>query len=252
MLGVSCPPLCYLPVEDVIEKIAANFKLWEIIAEHNHHPEICGNKLKSLLPSYTLKMQVHAPLSDINIASISKKVRDASLKELREAIIFARQIDATIVTIHPGHKSPMTVDHVDIVYALTAEAVKELGKFGEEMGVKIALENMPDMGVAICKTPEEVLEIIRGTEVGVCFDVGHANTNQNIESFFDLNHLFLNVHLHDNDGKKDSHSTVGEGSIKFKSLRLKFNRYKGNYIIEARTIESAVKSKHLLGSMGYG
>lgn len=252
MLGISCPPLCYCPVEAVIEKIATNFRLWEIIAEHNHHPEICGDKLKNLLPSYTLKMQVHAPLSDINIASVSKKVREASLKEIREAIIFARQIDANIVTVHPGHKSPMTVDHADIVYSLTAESLSEIGKFGEEMGVKIALENMPDMGVAICKTPEEIMEVIKGTDVGVCFDLGHANTNQNIDKFFDLDHLFLNVHMHDNDGKKDSHSTVGEGNIKFKSLRPKFNKYKGNYIIEARTIESGVKSKNLLAAMGYG
>ncbi|MEM4160809.1 MAG: sugar phosphate isomerase/epimerase family protein [Thermoplasmata archaeon] len=249
MLGISCPPLCYLPVEDVIEKIAAHFKLWEIIPEHLHHPE--NSSLHSILPSYSLKLQVHAPLSDINIASINRRMKEASVKEIKEAIIFARQIGASLVTVHPGHKSPMTVEHVNIVYALTNESLKELAKFGEEMGVRIALENMPDMGVAICKRPEEVLEAIRGTDIGLCFDVGHANTNHNIEKFFELSHLFLNVHLHDNDGKKDSHSTVGEGTIKFKSLCSKFTRYKGNYIIESRTIESGVKSKNILASMGY-
>ncbi|MCX8173185.1 MAG: sugar phosphate isomerase/epimerase [Thermoplasmata archaeon] len=252
MLGVSCPPLCYLPVEEVIEKIAENFKLWEIIAEHNHHPENSCGKLKTLLPSYSLKMQVHAPLSDINIASISQRVREASIKEVKEAIIFARQIDSSIVTIHPGHKSPMTSEHVEIVYSLTSEAIREVEKFGEEMGVRIALENMPEMSVTICKKPDEILQVIRGTEIGICFDVGHANTTSTVEEFFNIKHLFLNVHLHDNDGKKDLHSTVGEGSIKFKPLCSKFNKYKGNYIIESRTIESAVRSRNLLGTMGYG
>ncbi|MEM3512627.1 MAG: sugar phosphate isomerase/epimerase family protein [Thermoplasmata archaeon] len=250
-MGISCPPLCYLTVENVIEKIAENFKLWEIIAEHQHHPEICSAKLKALLPSYSLRMQVHAPLSDINIASISKRIREASLKEVKDAIIFARQIDAGVVTIHPGHKSPMTAEHVDLVYRLTVDAVKELAKFGEEMGVKIALENMPEMGVTICKTPEEILQMICGTEVGICFDVGHANTTHKIEEFFKVHHLFLNVHLHDNDGTRDSHSTVGDGNIKFKSFWPKFGKYKGNYIIESRSIESAVKSKKALSAMGY-
>lgn len=251
MLGISCPPLCHLPVEVVIERIATNFKLWEIIAEHQHHPEICGAKLKALLPSYSLRVQVHAPLSDINIASISKKVREASLKEIKDAIFFAREIDAGILTIHPGHKSPLTVEHEEIVYTLTGDSVNELSSFGEEMGVRIAIENMPDMGVAICKTPEQILQVIENADIGICFDVGHANTTHTIEEFFKLNQLFLNVHLHDNDGKKDAHSTIGEGNIKFESLCSKFGKYKGNYVIEARTIESAVKSKNLLGAMGY-
>lgn len=252
MIGISCPPLCYLPVGEVIEEIAKNFKLWEIVAEHKHHPGLATQHLKALLPSYSLKMQVHAPLSDINIASISESVREASIKEIREAIIFARQIEANIVTLHPGHKSPMTMEHEEIVFSLTSEALPQLTKFAEEMGVRLALENMPDMSVAICKKPDEVIQVLTGTNAGVCFDVGHANTNQNIDEFFEIKHLFINVHLHDNDGKRDAHATVGDGNINFKRLSSKFTRYSGNFIIESRTIESAVKSKKVLSSMGYG
>ncbi|MGB9636325.1 MAG: sugar phosphate isomerase/epimerase family protein [Thermoplasmata archaeon] len=251
MLGISCPPLCYFQVEKVIGKIAENFRLWEIVAEHQHHPSKALQSLKLHLPSYSLKMQVHAPLSDINIASISEAVRKASIAEIKEAILFARQIDAPVVTIHPGHKSPMTAEHEEIVYALTSEATREIAEYGEEMGVKIAVENMPEMNNVICKSPHTLLQIVKDSGAGICFDIGHANTTGNIEEFFELKELFLNVHFHDNNGKEDSHSTVGEGTIKFKKLCNRFGRYKGNIIIEARSIESAVKSKRILASMGY-
>lgn len=251
MIGFSCPPLCYYPVNEVIEEIAKNFSLWEIVAEHFHHPSLAGKELNALLPSYSLKMQVHAPLSDINIASISRSVREASIRELKEAISFARQIDADVVTLHPGHKSPMTIEHEEIVFSLTKEALFELEKYAEEMGVKLGLENMPDMSVAICKTPQQISQLLNNTAIGVCFDIGHANTNQNIDDFFELRDLFVNVHIHDNDGKKDAHATVGEGNIDFKRLCPKFSSYAGNFIIEARTIESGIRSKQRLSALGY-
>jgi sugar phosphate isomerase/epimerase len=251
MLGISCPPLCYEPVDEVLVRIAQHFRLWEIVAEHLHHHSKALPKLRALLPSYSVKMQVHAPLSDINIGSINEGIRNASIREIKDAVMFARQIDATVVTIHPGHMSPMTFENPKIVYSLTRQALEEITVFADDIGVKIALENMPALNNTICKNPDEIFELVNGTSAGICFDIGHANTTQSIDKFFELAHLFINVHVHDNDGKHDAHLTVGDGNIRFRQIVKRFKRYSGNYVIESRSIESAIKSKNYLAEMGY-
>ena len=64
-----------------------------------------------------------------------------------------------------------------------------------------------------------------------------------IDTFSDR---IANVHIHDNMGERDEHLTLGEGSIDFQHVISMLKGYTGNYIIESKNLDSAVRSKKVL------
>ncbi len=119
-----------------------------------------------------------------------------------------------------------------------------------EYGIKVAVENMPNLDFMLGRTPQELADLVEGTELGICFDIGHANTVGDIDGFIDLlGSRFVNVHLHDNRGKIDEHLVLGEGNVDFGSALKKLSSYKGNYVIESRDFPSAVESRDILRQM---
>ena len=55
--------------------------------------------------------------------------------------------------------------------------------------------------------------------VGMIFDTGHANINQNLLEYFKkvAQHIIA-YHVHDNDGYKDQHSIPGTGTINWQEI----------------------------------
>ena len=79
------------------------------------------------------------------------------------------------------------------------------------ISVMFSFENMGSMNFFNLRTPGD-LAIIEDTHFTL--DVGHANLNRCLPGF--LKRRFCHMHLHDNNGKLDSHSTVGDGIIDFR------------------------------------
>ncbi|MFX1563003.1 MAG: TIM barrel protein, partial [Promethearchaeota archaeon] len=52
-------------------------------------------QIRELLESYSLTPIVQAPYFDINIASLNSRIGDASMQQIKEAILFAADIEAT-------------------------------------------------------------------------------------------------------------------------------------------------------------
>lgn len=71
-------------------------------------------------------------------------------------------------------------------------------------------------------------------------DLGHANTNGDVEPFLSLENISY-YHLSDNNGEKDQHLSLGEGN-------LNLNLLKGidNVIIELNNYENVLKVKKFL------
>ena len=56
-----------------------------------------------------------------------------------------------------------------------------------------------------------------------------------------------NIHIHDNNGDKDEHLTIGTGSIDFCKVLKKLKFYDRNYVIESKNYDSAAESQSVLG-----
>lgn len=249
MIAVSCPGFSMTPVAEMLEAIAPHFRAWEIIAEGMHALPDLQNELKELKSSYDIEFAVHAPFSDLNCASLNSRAREEALTQVSEAIGIASVLGMEMVTLHPGHKSPLGAYFPEKIKEVHRESLLKLDAVGQEHGVTLALENMPRMWISLCAHSHEMRECIEGTDLKICFDVGHANITGDIEGFFELKERIINLHLHDNHGDVDRHLVLGKGAIDIQSVLKALAGYKGLHVIESMNLEEGIESKAVLERM---
>jgi sugar phosphate isomerase/epimerase len=246
MIGLSCPPLCLRTLDEAAELVTEHFDLWEIMSEARHFLLEHRDELRELLETTDLKASLHAPFSDINLAAFDERTRRYSLEVLVETFEAASELGIEVVTIHPGSVVAIQRWAPERVVELTRKSLEELSVRAGEYSTTVALENMPEMSFAICKTADEMENMLDGLELDMCFDVGHANTTGQLEEMRRLRPLFRNLHLHDNHGHRDEHLTLGHGNIDFARVLAGLEGYAYDYVIESNSVESAVQSKAFL------
>jgi len=255
MIYLALPALAHLPFEEAARIVSTSFKNWEILGEGTLSLESIEESFEDVIASYGIEnLQLHAPFSDINIGSYREDVRRFSVNFLKRNIEAAARLGISHVTIHPGVLSPYTFGQKDYVIKQTQRSLRELNPAVMDLGIPVSLENMPAMHITVGHTPEEMLRMTEGTEIGICLDIGHASTTGNLDAFLDLllperGIKLENIHIHDNLGIEDQHLPLGEGNIDFKTVltRIASSGYRGGYVIEAEgSIESAVKSLEYL------
>ncbi len=209
--------------------------------------------LKEAAKSYDLEYSLHAPFADINIASPSKTMLNASMKRLKQSMAYANQLDAKVWVFHPGAKTGIGQFYPGADWKQNNQSIQELYKTAEEYGVNIALENLPAKYYFFMSKPEEFARFYQETNlpVGIVMDLGHANLEGQIEPFFKLlTDKIVHMHASDNDGSDDQHLGIGQGKIDYNSFALTIKKmgYDKSVIIEstANVPESIKKLKQLL------
>lgn len=250
MIGVSSTSFSAYGFEEVLEEVSKEFELWEIFSEAEHYVQKISGILAIMAPSYNLKYSIHAPICDTNPASLNERMREASVLEILSLVESALSLNIDTITIHPGIYPLVVSDQEDKAIAAAKKSLRTLDRVMSEYGIRLALENMPNLPFMLGRTSDELSALVEGTELGVCFDLGHANTVGDIDSFVDsLGSRFINVHVHDNRGKTDEHLTIGEGTVDFEAVLKKMGAYRGNYVIESRDFPSALESRDILRQM---
>jgi len=250
VIGIGSPAFSLEPFDAVAEQISRHFRLWEVLPEGEHRFDLIHERLERGRDSFRLSYQVHAPLSDVNIGSAHEPMRAAALTEIKSTITWCRRLDITLMTLHPGFVQGIAFLDRSKALERTRSSVLELEKFAKDSSVAIALENMPANINATCTSAEELLEVLEGTDMGICFDVGHANTTGNIDSFLRIVRRFTNVHLHNNFGQWDEHRVIDDGTADIAGVvRALKQSYKGNMIIESTDLESGLTSKSRLEAL---
>jgi sugar phosphate isomerase/epimerase len=249
MIGISCPGFCMTPFSDLLEKIAPHFKLWEIIAEGMHEMRNIKAEIKNAMDSYDMRFTVHAPFSDLNLASLNPRIRKSAIDQVREAIKISSELGIDVITIHPGYKSPLGVYFEEKFQETNKESIKELDKIGQEFNMTLALENMPKMWISLCHDANQMMELVNETGIKLCFDLGHANISGTIQEIMELKEDFANIHIHDNHGDRDYHLVLGEGNIDIPGILKQLSGYKGDHIIESTNLEEGIRSKLILEKM---
>jgi len=127
----------------------------------------------------------------LNLIDVEKARRIDAMDEVKRALESAEQIPFT--------------------------AIEHLKAFAHPLGVKCLLENLHNE----VATPEHLLEVLKVghfTNVGVCFDAGHAHlSDTGLEGSFELlKSRIAELHLHDNHGaalNKDEHLWPTSGTL---------------------------------------
>ena len=152
----------------------------------------------------------------------------------------AYELGIDTVTIHPGLVNLAVHDVRQRSLDAARLSMREFDRAAREYGIHACIENMPDIPIMICQSASELEQVIDGTSLEVCFDIGHANTAGQIDAMIDLfRDRIANIHIHDNLGDRDAHLTIGDGNIDFGHVLGRLKGYARRYIIECRNLDSA-------------
>jgi len=247
MIGVSSPPMCMMPFREAADIVLPHFDRWEVVSEAHHFLPAIELDIRELLETTNIRMSVHAPFSDVNLAAFDERTRRFSIETFCEIIKVSGRLGIGPVTIHPGVIGPIQRYDRDRVFRLTREGLEAILAEAGDLSVPIALENMPTMNATICQTAAEMERMLEGLEMGICMDIGHANISHQIDEMFRLESRFINMHVHDNvGGPSDQHLALGKGNIDFSVLGR--SSYRGDHIIEIKDtdMDEALASKQFL------
>lgn len=244
-LGFSAYKLVTRPFDWAYGLEDMGFDGWEIVSEGQQKlTKESLPEFKDIIGSMDMEITVHGPFSDLNPASVNDAIWNETVRQIKQCVELSADF-SRIVVVHPGSLSPLGSQLPDQAWTRNVDALKELSRHAEDHGVKLCLENMPDLEKLLCRTPSEIfgmIESVGSDSLGMTFDVGHANTMRNVSEFLKEKGKFTHVHIHDNNGKKDEHLELGKGKVGWGRVLSELSDFKGMMVIEARSIEEGRRS----------
>jgi sugar phosphate isomerase/epimerase len=236
MVGISTCCLMEKPLAEALDELAALTDLIEVMDEGLHF--ITDT---SLFESYTQDFSLHAPFHGMNIASVFEPVRKASVEVMVDCFAVAAAIGAPVV-MHPGYFAWEPEKAVSDRQFRTS--LQELDFAAAEYSVTFWFENMGDMNYFNLRTPADLALI---GDKGLALDTGHAHLNRCLPAFLET--PFRHMHIHDNKGRSDTHSAVGEGTIDFRPVMASLRRGHATAVVEMRSFAGAKGSLQVLDAL---
>jgi len=246
------------PLKDfIIKAVNEGFRNIEIIDDWNHKLNLRRVKeLMELRRSYSLRYLVHAPFDGINISTPQTFLRKASLKLIERSMRNAHKIEAKLIVIHSGFKSPFDYLKPKTTWNIFLDVLKFIDKIASELDIYVGIENMPSNSFALIHSHKDAIAFLNEMKsslekIGLTLDIGHSNTigNDEIKEFLSsLGNHIIHVHVHDNNGRNDDHLPVGSGNINWKAFANMIKNLKlvGGLTLEVMSIRDAIKSMRFL------
>ncbi|PID77834.1 MAG: hypothetical protein CSB21_03230 [Deltaproteobacteria bacterium] len=182
-----------------------------------------AEKISEKFRERNLKITMHGPFLDLDIASTDSLIREASRKRIYSAINFIKIFQPESVVFHSGYDYKRYSHIKEQWFDSSCDFWSEMTYLLKQQNVCLYLENVYERSpFEIKKTVQAVYE----NGGGFCFDTGHhyAFGKEKLDLWIEeLGKYIKEVHLHDNDGKSDQHLPPGKGAINFKPLSDAFN-----------------------------
>lgn len=155
-----------------------------------------------------------------------REQRAERLDKFKKAILSTAIFGAKYMVGHPI--MPFGTEDKDLgvqdkCFKLNVDFWGELALFGEKHGVTVCVENMP-MPKFTLATPCDLLRLINeinSKNLGFCLDTGHVNVIKDLKIGEIIEKLGENLkvlHVHDNDGMRDTHLYPFSGTFDWKSF----------------------------------
>ncbi len=240
-IGLSMLYCLGRPFSELLEQLRKTDAEHVELPDQGYHA-FDGNRIAALskiVKAKNLKVSVHAPFVDINIASLDPFIRKSMLKRLKKSIALSSKLDPTVWVFHPGLESSIGHFYPDLDWKMNLKSVRELLETAKTENVKIVIENCPDPFPFLLKTAKDFMRFydeLGDSGLDLTIDVGHASINNQIFEF--LKHFpnkIVHAHLHDNRGSFDDHLGIGHGNIRWEEVIQAFKRadFKGTLTVES-------------------
>jgi len=175
-------------------------------------------QIKRWYKTYDLKMQdLHASAGREKTWYSEKEYsRKAGLELVINRMELCSEVGGMAIVLHPGHS------HNPALFKKYRQQLKrsldELAPVSRKLGVKIALENLPENNV-INNFTFSLLDDYPSSFLGICLDSGHANISKlGRDELNGIKDRILVLHLDGNNGKDDQHHMILTGTMDWDGL----------------------------------
>ena len=152
---------------------------------------------------------LHGPYNELFPCAIDRRARALAADRYRQAIVLAKGYGCEKVILHGGYNPWIyyPVWYVEQSVEFWREFLRQ------DPGVEIVLENVLET------EPQWLLDIVRAVDherLKLCLDIGHVNAYSHIgviEWLENWSPYLSHFHIHNNDGTRDQHNGLFEGSI---------------------------------------
>jgi sugar phosphate isomerase/epimerase len=167
---------------------------------------------------------VHAPIVEafrqgrwigaFSNASSDEARRRAAVDEARAALAIAERVPFRYLVVHLGMPSVEQGPPGDNQRDAARRSVEELVPAAAAVGVRVALEVIPNPLSSVGALVRFLDEDLDGIDAGVCLDYGHAHLMGDLaEAIETLSGHLWTTHVHDNHGRQDDHLVPFAGTI---------------------------------------
>lgn len=167
-----------------------------------------------------LRVTFHAPFMDLRPGAIDPRIRRVSQDRLLQVFELVPLFRPKSVVCHPSFDARYYVSTEGEWLENSLATWRSFAELAAEQNTMLVLENVYE------ETPHQFVSLLaklNSPSVRFCFDTGHFNafSASPLGSWLTgLGEYLGEVHLHDNDGYRDAHFPVGEGTFPFGQLFL--------------------------------
>lgn len=169
-------------------------------------------RVKAALSEWGLRSTLHAPWR-LNLSDEDPRRRRFALDQYLTAIDLADGLGSDVIVFHGGWHADRNRGH-----AIFYESASELLAHARGSSVTLALENDEVSRPTLFQHPHDFAQLDIA-DLRFTLDIGHAHTlGYSTADFIPvMDGRIAEVHLHDNDGSRDGHMPLGQGSIELRS-----------------------------------
>lgn len=193
---------------------AEGIELW---AQQFESREYSADECLNLLDRQPLRLFVHSKTWDLNFASLNRRIRAASLGEIKWSIELAARLHAAEITVHPPRES----FHGDRPYyqQLAYEGLREILQYGRDAGVAVSLEIMEKIPRELMTTQAAVRGLTRDLfrEFSYTVDTAHCSGEAELLDFLQNLPGISKLHISNRRGET-YHTALPDGDFSFQKL----------------------------------
>jgi sugar phosphate isomerase/epimerase len=150
----------------------------------------------------------------VDLGELSARAHGAAVDDLKQCVDWLAAAGGTCLVVHPGGLSDAADS--DARRAALARGLLALADHARGTGVVVCVENMPP-GVHPGSRMTDLFELLAALdrpELALALDTGHAHITANpAAETHAAGRLLRTTHVHDNDGRQDTHLPPGLGTL---------------------------------------
>jgi sugar phosphate isomerase/epimerase len=233
--------------DHLLEIAAHGFDCVEVYATRTHfdyHNPAAIADLQGWLADAGLELRsIHAPTAEsftggrwggsLSLASTDPDARAHAVKETEAALHVARRLPVPVLVAHLGVPRTQRSEGAGDSRAAARRSIEELLRIAEPLGVRIAVEVIPNELSRAGSIVHFVEQDLDGA--GICLDFGHAHLDGDVvDAVETVSEHLIATHVHDNRGRSDDHLLPFDGTIDWAGTLLAVQKigYDGPFMFE--------------------